>query len=933
MDDLSKLASRMRSDWDRRVSHDYRFWMSDGHSDDKAMWESGERDFNILTAGISNPEKKIILEVGCGVGRLLRAASEQFKKVIGFDVSGKAILKADELLFDRDNVDLYQGNGFDLQPIPDKSLDVVVSFAALTSMPTRVIAAYLCEMHRVLKPGGEVRLQVYLGEENKVSESDTLHLRCYKQNNFFEAVKLAGFTLESHKELILPFEVSFKEIGIEAIIVSMNKGDLEPGSAEAIAQKLLPEGESMSEEESPDGLEYWMTLSYAKELVKEDKLDKARETLQYALDHSTAVKMDVQDLLQKIVAEVRPEGRSSSEVTAEMAPASDRKSALLENNLAVVKQRFPQCYETLTNYDWTGVPVECKVSEQGPILFLEEQCLDHPTKPLQAGIRWAQQRLREHKLEGTSDILIAGFGSGYHVEALAELSGTGISVIEPEPAVLLQALSTRDLRDVLSRINNLHAGEVTQASFIGGCTALDIRPQTEAVRSNACSKIKSVFYGKRGVLSLNPTIAVLGPIQGGTLPIMHYTARALSGLKQRVKTWDVSSFAEAYSAFEKFIPNKLKRAPVEKSYVEMISEMLLTAEKEKPIDILICMAQAPISPEALTELRERGTTTVLWFQEDYLRFTYWKQMASYYDFVFTIQDGKCLSEIKAAGAKHVYPLAVACDPEVHAPQQLSPAEKERWGSPVSFVGAGYYNRQQTFASLANLPLKIWGTEWPTCSPFDRLVQENGRRLTPAEYIKIFNASDININLHSSREKDGVDPAGDFLNPRTFELASAGAFQLVDARSHLARAFEPGKEIAVFRDTEELKTKIEYYLQHPEERKAIAMAGQQRVWREHTYQHRLNEMLSLIYSSDYEKLKKRQAGSRWSKVLNRSQKDPELHERCERAFKRGEEANLDGLISDIMSGKGQLSETEKKLLFLYHIKDQIRSMNRQISGES
>lgn len=31
------------------------------------------------------------------------------------------------------------------------------------------------------------------------------------------------------------------------------------------------------------------------------------------------------------------------------------------------------------------------------------------------------------------------------------------------------------------------------------------------------------------------------------------------------------------------------------------------------------------------------------------------------------------------------------------------------------------------------------------------------------------------------ERDGVEPYGDFVNPRTFESAACGAFQLVDSR--------------------------------------------------------------------------------------------------------------------------------------------------------
>ncbi|MCB0340085.1 MAG: methyltransferase domain-containing protein, partial [Bdellovibrionales bacterium] len=114
MNDFQKIAQRMRSDWDRRIEHDYRFWMSDGQESDEVMWETGERDFQILFGDIESPEQKTILEVGCGVGRLIRAAIRRFGNVIGVDVSKAAIDKASELLGNQRNLRLIVGNGTDL---------------------------------------------------------------------------------------------------------------------------------------------------------------------------------------------------------------------------------------------------------------------------------------------------------------------------------------------------------------------------------------------------------------------------------------------------------------------------------------------------------------------------------------------------------------------------------------------------------------------------------------------------------------------------------------------------------------------------------------------------------------------------------------------------------------------------------------------------
>ncbi|MBF0530722.1 MAG: glycosyltransferase family 1 protein, partial [Deltaproteobacteria bacterium] len=127
----------------------------------------------------------------------------------------------------------------------------------------------------------------------------------------------------------------------------------------------------------------------------------------------------------------------------------------------------------------------------------------------------------------------------------------------------------------------------------------------------------------------------------------------------------------------------------------------------------------------------------------------------------------------------------------------------------------------------------------------RRVQENGRRVTTAETVLIYNAAVINLNLHSSVFTNGLDPDGGFVNPRTFEIASCEAFQLVDSRLQLTDFFEPDREIAIFSNVDELRAKIKYYLAHPQHAKDMARSARTRVLAEHTYPHRLSEMLKFI----------------------------------------------------------------------------------------
>jgi spore maturation protein CgeB len=157
--------------------------------------------------------------------------------------------------------------------------------------------------------------------------------------------------------------------------------------------------------------------------------------------------------------------------------------------------------------------------------------------------------------------------------------------------------------------------------------------------------------------------------------------------------------------------------------------------------------------------------------------------------------------------------------------------------------------------------------------------------------------------------------------------------LVDPRRYLTDYFEPGKDLVTFENIRELKEKISYYLAHPEERIKIANQGRQTVLAKHTYQHRMHEMLSIIYSLRYEQLKARVLSSPWTGMIEKSKRHPELHARCEHAFKKGEEPTLDALVADIVTGKGELTETEQKLLFLYHVSRQTIRMKKEEMGIS
>ncbi len=88
-----------------------------------------------------------------------------------------------------------------------------------------------------------------------------------------------------------------------------------------------------------------------------------------------------------------------------------------------------------------------------------------------------------------------------------------------------------------------------------------------------------------------------------------------------------------------------------------------------------------------------------------------------------------------------------------------------------------------------------------------------------------------------------------LNIRHFEITAYGGFMLTYWTPELPAYFEIGKECDVFRDEGELVEKIDYYLDHPRERREIALAGQRRTHAQHLYSHRIGQLVDTLRAAN------------------------------------------------------------------------------------
>lgn len=409
-------------------------------------------------------------------------------------------------------------------------------------------------------------------------------------------------------------------------------------------------------------------------------------------------------------------------------------------------------------------------------------------------------------------------------------------------------------------------------------------------------------------------ILVVQPLYGGSLTVGRYAVAALRELGHVVEVFEGPSFNGSFNALKSLRIGSDRLGALESSFLQIVSQAVLAQAEAFEPDLVLAPAQAPLSRQALTRLRRDGVLTAMWFVEDFELFTYWKGFAPLYDVFAVIQKEPFLSQLSAIGVQNALYLPLAGLASFHQPLALDSVERRKFGADISFLGAGYPNRRVAFRQLLRYDFKIWGSDWEGDPLLATRLQRAGERIEPEEAIKVFAASKINLNLHSSVRVDPPVGQGDFVNPRTFELACCGAFQLVDRRSLLDECFAED-ELATFTDMESLLAAIDHYLTHPEERIAMADKARRRAMAEHTYTARMQTLLAFID----ERFPGRLAGSRdaqleaWSQALPESMRGDVLA-LLER-LQLSKDASFKDLVWRLRQQQGALSSVETAILFL------------------
>jgi hypothetical protein len=145
-----------------------------------------------------------------------------------------------------------------------------------------------------------------------------------------------------------------------------------------------------------------------------------------------------------------------------------------------------------------------------------------------------------------------------------------------------------------------------------------------------------------------------------------------------------------------------------------------------------------------------------------------------------------------------------------------------------------FHRKAVLSSISDLGLRVYG-DWRNLLPeelfFGCLDRTN-------ELPKLYRLSKVNLNITSVRRGRTTN--------RPFDVCGSGGFLLTDNTPEIGDFFEIDREICVYRDIEDLREKIRWYIKHPEERNEISRRGRERVLKEHTLEERFKTLLDKVF---------------------------------------------------------------------------------------
>jgi len=240
-------------------------------------------------------------------------------------------------------------------------------------------------------------------------------------------------------------------------------------------------------------------------------------------------------------------------------------------------------------------------------------------------------------------------------------------------------------------------------------------------------------------------------------------------------------------------------------------------------DYVLTALPQDFSPDFWQAVKDR-TLLVTWYF-DWIRF--WGREAQYlpalreFDLVLST-DGFDSSWYKQNGVHRAY-LPHACDTRTFKPVE----SKDEYACDVAFVGHAYTDHRLDL--LKELE-----------SRYD--FRHYGQRscVYGPDHATICNSAKVMV-------ADNCVNVPGYWSDRVYLEVGSGGFLLHPRVEGIEKAFVDGRHLVLYEDPDDLFAKIDYYLAHEDERKAIAAEGWKHVHRRHSQKVRVKQFCGLVLS--------------------------------------------------------------------------------------
>ncbi len=281
----------------------------------------------------------------------------------------------------------------------------------------------------------------------------------------------------------------------------------------------------------------------------------------------------------------------------------------------------------------------------------------------------------------------------------------------------------------------------------------------------------------------------------------------------------------------------------------MVQKQLISDILELKPELLLVLKGFYFAPETISTIRKLSPETVLMHFNPDNSFNTWhfgnsndwiRKSIPLYDVHLTW--GEFLIPIlRSAGAREVFHLPFACDPDLHRPAVLGETDLTEYGTDVAFVGSWDEERELWLSHILDYRLKIWGCAWQKAAKRVQAKWQH-KEMYGNDFSKVCRATKINLNFI---RKQNI-PAH---NMRTFEIPACGGFMLSTRTSEQNDIWTEGEEIAYFSSQQELREMLDQYLAADHIRSVMAARAYEKVCCHHTYTERARRIEAVYRDFD------------------------------------------------------------------------------------